>query len=226
MPAAAAYAADAGVCPFHATKHQQPAPADLPTELRTLRPFITADGDYDRTSESAALLASVGGGQRIREMTTRFYSYAMEDEHLREFFFMDDGVEMAAERLGTWIIQFMGGEGNPWDDFGREGKRQETHARAWFSSKRPHQRRGRRFKLDDCRVWMRLMFLAMRDVGLAEHTAFANWYVQFIAHFVRIYEASAPRFARTDFEWSADERRVASYLSGSRLMTDVVGISY
>ena len=48
------------------------------------------------------------------------------------------------------------------------------------------------FKLDDCRVWMRLHFWAAREAGLfeGEKAAFGDYYVRFIAHFVRVYEAS------------------------------------
>jgi hypothetical protein len=38
------------------------------------------------------------------------------------------------------------------------------------------------------RVWMRVMFLSGREVGLDRHAAFWKWFVGFIKHFVGIYE--------------------------------------
>jgi len=121
------------------------------------------------------------------------------------------------------VVQFMGGEGNPWDDSGREGMRQPTHADAWMSPRRIPSRRGRRFKLDDCRIWMRLMFWAGREVGLMSHPTFASWYVQFIAHFIRVYEVAAPPYAALDAAWSADPRNIETYMQNGRVMKDVIG---
>jgi len=181
-------------------------------------------GDYDRTMESSQLLRELGGGQRILEMTTRFYAHAFLDSHIKELFFKDDGAGAHGDRLGHWIVQFMGGEGNPWDDSGREGMRQATHAAAWMSPRRTPARRGRRFKLDDCRIWMRLMFWAGREVGLMSNPTFASWYTQFIGHFIRIYEATAPPYAAKDAAWSADPRNVALYLESGHVMKDVIGV--
>jgi hypothetical protein len=184
-------------------------------------PYVDQQGNYDRSLESARLLRGLGGGQRILEMTTRFYSWALVDEHLKEFFFEADGAAAHGDRLGHWIVQFMGGEGNPWDDSGREGMRQLTHAKAWNSKRRPPQRMGRRFKLDDCRIWMRLHFLAAREVGLFRFPQFQSWYTAFIAHFIRIYEVAAPPYASADANWSADSDNVAQYLAQGRRMTDL-----
>jgi hypothetical protein len=44
---------------------------------------------------------------------------------------------------------------------------------------------------------MRLHFWAMRSVGIFERSpSFAAYYVKFIAHFVSVYERTAPPFAR------------------------------
>ncbi len=209
-------------CPFHLWTHApspQQAPPAAHTDLARLR--VDRHGDYDRSMESALLLRAVGGGQRVLEMTTRFYAWALADQHLKEFFFESDGAAAHGDRLGHWIVQFMGGEGNPWDDSGREGKRQSTHVKAWNSRLRPPQRMGRHFKLDDCRVWMRLHFLAAREVGLFLHPQFRQWYVAFIAHFVEVYEVTAPPYADADAEWSASADNVAVYLAQSRRMLDI-----
>jgi hypothetical protein len=68
---------------------------------------------------------------------------------------------------------------------------------------------------------MRLHFLAAREVGLLGVPQFQQWYVAFIAHFIRIYEVTAPPFAAADAEWSANCENVAKYLAQGRRMTDV-----
>ena len=84
---------------------------------------------------------------------------------------------------------------------------------------------GEHFKLDDCRVWMRLHFWAAREVGLFDdHPAFMDYYVRFIGHFVSVYERLAPPFARESARWSADPANVEAYLV-TKQMPDVVGVS-
>ena len=84
---------------------------------------------------------------------------------------------------------------------------------------------GEHFKLDDCRVWMRLHFLAAREVGLFDkHPAFMDYYVRFIGHFVSVYERLAPPFARESARWSESPANVEAYLA-TKQMPDVVGVS-
>ena len=84
---------------------------------------------------------------------------------------------------------------------------------------------GEHFKLDDCRVWMRLHFWAAREVGLfADHPAFMDYYVRFIGHFVSVYERLAPPFARESARWSESPANVEAYLV-TKQMPDVVGAS-
>ena len=124
------------VCPFH--RH-----AGGPYAIKEV---LDASKTWD-TRESSQLLRDIGGGDRIREMCTRFYARAFEDSILKPFFFNDDGATQHAKRLGDWIIEKMGGEGTPWSDSGRSGLRQETHFKAWFSKKRDVKDRGTRFQL-------------------------------------------------------------------------------
>ena len=114
----------------------------------------------------------------------------------------------------------MGGEGNPWDDSGREGQRQISHSKAWQSARRPPHRQGRRFKLDDCRVWMRLFFCAAHEVSLWTEP-FAGWLTQFIAHFVAIYEITAPPYAAIDAAWADDPANMATYIADGFVMADI-----
>lgn len=82
---------------------------------------------------------------------------------------------------------------------------------------------GQHFKLDDCRVWMRLHFWAARECGLAEHEPFWQWYADFLGHFIRIYERSAPQYVSDSQRWSADEANIQKYLDDGCHMLDVVG---
>eukprot|EP00966_Prymnesium_polylepis_P172132 3980183-Prymnesium_polylepis.1 len=93
--------------------------------------------------------------------------------------------------------------------------RSSAHFAAWHSPKRPPEDVGHHFKLDDCRVWMRLHFWAAREAGLfeGEKAAFGDYYVRFIAHFVSVYERSAPPFTRESMRWSADPANIARYQS-------------
>mmetsp|Transcript_9385 Transcript_9385/g.18326 ORF Transcript_9385/g.18326 Transcript_9385/m.18326 type:complete len:141 (+) Transcript_9385:702-1124(+) len=116
----------------------------------------------------------------------------------------------------------MGGEGDPWSDSGRLGLRQVSHSKAWYSEKREPRKRGRRFKVDDCRIWMRLMFWAARDEGLAHHKPFFTWYVDFIKHFIRVYERTAPPYAEESAQWSASQENIAKYIKDGRVMKEVI----
>merc|ERR1712008_447150 len=105
--------------------------------------------------------------------------------------------------------------------------RSSAHAAAWFSPKRPQREVGRRFKLDECRVWMRLHFYAMRKTGMMEKSpSFADYYVRFIGHFISVYEGSAPMFARDSLRWSANPANVEKYFRDGRVMRDVLGREY
>merc|ERR1712012_1308341 len=91
--------------------------------------------------------------------------------------------------------------------------RTSAHVAAWHSPKRPSKEVGRRFQLDECRVWMRLHFWALRASGMMERSpSFADYYVRFISHFVRVYETTAPAFARDSLRWSADPANVQRYI--------------
>jgi truncated hemoglobin YjbI len=208
-------------CPFHKTLHRRTEPA---SPERKPVAVAVRDGTYHKSGGSAQLLRDIGGGDRVRQMTTRFYARAFQDFTLSSFMFKDDGAAPHGQRLGDWIVEKMGGEGDAWTNSGRGGMRQESHAQAWMSVKRRPDQRGKRFKLDDCRVWMRIMFWAARDVGLHEHKAFWDWYVAFIAHFIAVYEMSAPPYAKESAEWSASEDNLQNYIRDGHKMNDVIGI--
>ena len=119
--------------------------------------------------------------------------------------------------------------------------RSSAHAAAWHLPKRPLEELGEHFKLDDCRVWLRLHFWACRSVGLfvTENPAvknldrvlpvseeqmmmppvseenqrrFQEWYTQFLGHFIRVYERNAPPFVPYEVAWSDSEKRLQMYI--------------
>ena len=70
---------------------------------------------------------------------------------------------------------------------------------------------------------MRLHFLAMREVGIVEKSPqFAEYYVRFIGHFVKVYEGRAPMFAREAFRWGADEENVKAYVGNGRIFNEII----
>jgi len=157
-------------------------------------------------------------------MTTRFYAHVMEDQTISKFLFEDDCAASHGQRLGDWFIEHMGGEGTPWSDSGRYGLRQPMHNRAWMSKRRSEEDKGTRFKLDDCRIWMRLMFWSAREIGLHKHEGFMDRYVSFIQHMIGIYERSAPQYTRRDAKWSKNSRNIEEYKKNGYLMKDVIGV--
>lgn len=168
-------------------------------------------GDFAASQGSVRLLADIGGGDRIRELFTLFYAKAFQDRHLDAFMFESDGAEEHGRRFGDWIVEKMGGEGTPWSDSGRHGLRAATHRQAWESVRRPANQRGRRFKVHDCVVWMRLLFWAGRELRLNEHKPFWGWFVSFIQHFIAVYE-----------RWSADVNNIQTYIDDGRWMSDIL----
>jgi hypothetical protein len=104
--------------------------------------------------------------------------------------------------------------------------RSSAHAAAWYSPKRPEQDVGRHFQLDECRVWMRLHFWALRESGIIEKSpSFADYYVRFIGHFVRVYESTAPNFTRDSYRWSAKQSNIDGYIQNGRRMNSVLNLS-
>jgi len=189
---------------------------------------------------SVSLLDEIGGLDGLVKMTERFYETAFRDFTLHKLLRSKD--DPHGRRFGTWIHQKLGGSGNLWDADRRNrpkdpvrlaggrvvvvDDRTSAHVAAWHSPRRPPPDVGRRFNLDDCRVWMRLHFWAMRHVGLVDLSpSFANYYVRFIGHFINVYEGEAPKFARDSFRWSANQENVEQYLRDGFKMRDVVGIS-
>lgn len=183
------------------------------------------DNTHQVSMASETLLKYIGGVSRLNRSITRFYKYAFANPHLVRFF--TNTSDPHAKRLSSWIAEKMGDKYRPWTRERRNrdltpkilagGRsiivrdRSSAHVAAWFSPKRETHKVGRHFKLDDCRLWLRLHFLAAREEGLLEHANFRDWYTRFLAHFMRVYERTAPQFVRQAMRWSEDKKRVARY---------------
>lgn len=209
-------------CPFHKCLHQPRQPSDAPDEVALVLKDTTPFKTHQISQGTEELLQSIGGGDKLRQLCTRFYVLFMLDKVLSTFITNFDGPAAHGSRLGDWMVQKMGGEGEPWTASGRWNMREPSHYRAWNSTERPVALRGRKFKLDDCRIWMRLMFWAVRMLKLHEHKPFFRWYVQFIGHFITIYEVTAGPYAAIEAEWSAHEQNLRRYEADGRIMLDVV----
>jgi hypothetical protein len=164
----------------------------------------------------------------LKTVTGKFYELAFQDKTLDKF--IRSHADPHGDRFAKWIHQKLSGS-TVWDeDRASRGRhcpvhdRTSAHVAAWHSPKRPAEERGEHFQLDDCRVWMRLHFWALRESGLMEKSpSFASYYVRFIAHFVRVYENTAPPFARDALRWSADPKNIEAYIYNGREMKDVLG---
>lgn len=163
----------------------------------------------------------------------------LKDPHLSRF--VADATDPHALRFALWLEQQMTGA-RVWDaDRAERAKcpvhrtvgsghntfvhvvhdRTSAHVAAWYSTKRPPAEQGRRFKLYDTRLWMRLHFMASRQAGLLENKEFADFYASFIGEFAGVYEITAPPFAREDMAWSESSERIEAYLAAGRRMPDL-----
>mmetsp|Transcript_62639 Transcript_62639/g.87085 ORF Transcript_62639/g.87085 Transcript_62639/m.87085 type:complete len:285 (-) Transcript_62639:24-878(-) len=203
-------------------------------------PLHVVGRTHQTSPKTAALLEAIGGVEKLKQVTTKFYTKTFADTHLDQFVRSHD--DPHAERLANWIAEKMGG-GTPWSDERRTRPREvveafgglrvtvhdrsSAHFAAWNSPKRDPSVAGEHFNLRDARVWMRLMFWSAREVGAFDGEAgktFEDWYVRFIAHFVRVYEGLAPPFARESARWSLNPENTRQYLK-THTMTDVLSQS-
>lgn len=199
-------------------------------------PLNAFAGAHRASKQTTALAQNAGGLEKFREMTNAFYRKAFADPQLDPFIRSHE--DPHGERFASWIAEKMG-LGQPWTQERRTRKtcpfhshghsidsahdRSSAHFAAWHSPKRPREKFGTHFKLDDCRVWMRLHFWAAREVGLFD-TAFGEYYVKFIAHFVSVYERTAPMFARDSARWSLDAANIQKYKDDGLRMSGIVGL--
>ena len=214
----------------------QPSSRSISQPFRFI-PLKMSGNSFQGSSETAELLAEVGGSPAIQRMTRLFYEKAFANPHFDLFIVNHDDPHFM--RLANWIVEKMGGEGKPWTRERAERSecpvrladgrmhvvydRTSAHVAAWFSAKRPADVVGQRFQLHDSRVWMRLMFWSAREAGLFTSPTFEDWYIRFIGHFISIYEASAPLFARESARWSEKTSNIEAYHAAGNTMVDVMG---
>lgn len=195
-------------------------------------------GTHVPSEGSRALIEKEISLHDLLTMTNKFYEMAFQDYTLDKL--IRSHHDPHGSRFAKWIHQKLTGS-DLWDQDRRTrdltpvevagGRtavvhdRTSAHAAAWYSPKRPQREVGRRFNLEECRVWMRLHFWAMRESGVVDKSpTFADYYVRFIGHFVAVYERSATRFARESFRWSADPANTDKYIQDGRKMKDVLGV--
>jgi hypothetical protein len=197
-------------------------------------------GTHKDSSATRQLIRKEVSLQDLQVMTEKFYEFAFQDDTLDKLIRSHD--DPHGSRFAKWIHQKLSGS-HVWDQdrqsrdltpvrvAGRQTvvihDRSSAHAAAWYSPKRPAEEVGRHFTLDECRVWMRLHFWALRESGLMDKSpTFAEYYVRFIGHFVAVYERTATQFARESFRWSANPSNIQQYLENGRKMKDVLHGSY
>lgn len=232
-----------GKCPFSSLSSSSSAAKEvkdsLPYQYIPLR--MGGDGGTHKPSEgSKALIEHEVSLADLKTMTSKFYEFAFQDDTLDKF--IRSHSDPHGDRFAKWIHQKLTGS-NVWDKDrksrdltphqvagGRTAvvhDRSSAHAAAWYSPKRPAREVGRHFTLEECRVWMRLHFWAMRESGIVEQSpSFADYYVRFIGHFVAVYERSATMFARDSFRWSANPKNIERYIKNGRTMKDVLGVKF
>lgn len=225
------------------TETQQPEEAEI--EIATMNPHseIPSDESYafvplnikknaHKPSKGTRSIMNNISLQDLQKMTDLFYEKAFRDRTLDKF--IRSHHDPHGARFAKWIHQKLSGS-TVWDEDRAERRRNNevvhdrtsAHVAAWNSPKRKASDSGRRFKLEDCRVWMRIHFWALRESGLMEASpAFVDYYVRLIGHFVRVYESTAPMFARDSFRWSASPENIRRYLRDNRQMKDVLGLDF
>jgi truncated hemoglobin YjbI len=126
-------------------------------------PLNAFAGAHRATKQTTALAQNAGGLEKFREMTNAFYRKAFVDPQLDPFIRSHD--DPHGERFACWIAEKMG-LGQPWTQERRTRKscpfhshghsidsahdRSSAHFAAWHSPKRPREKFGTHFKLDDC----------------------------------------------------------------------------
>ena len=183
-------------------------------------PLNVERGTFVGTEATAELLRDVGGGEKIREMTSVFYQKAFENKWLDQF--IHSHHDPHGDRLGNWIVEKMGGDRSVWTTTRPRDARQHAHFKAWHCEKRTDDKMGQHFKLEDCRTWMRIMFWTAREVGLDAHPIFFEWFVEFIGHFIGIYERTAPPYTAKAAMWSNKPKNIENYFANGKSMSDLL----
>eukprot|EP00927_Polykrikos_kofoidii_P014511 TRINITY_DN16371_c0_g1_i1.p1 TRINITY_DN16371_c0_g1~~TRINITY_DN16371_c0_g1_i1.p1 ORF type:complete len:307 (+),score=56.89 TRINITY_DN16371_c0_g1_i1:61-981(+) len=209
-----------GECPFkkRIVEDGDAAPVAVPLAVNGKK-YVSSQPTID-------LLESIGGKDRLVLLMMRFYPKCFRDKQITKFF--EDQNDPHAERLAHWVAEKMSGEPywsseTPHRKKGQPHDRTSAHFKAWRSPKRERSRYGDHFKLDDAVMWMRLMFWSCREEGL-DVEPFFTWYVQFIGHFIRVYEKTAPPYTWDAAEWSTVPENLAEYEANGWFMSDAASL--
>ena len=132
-------------------------------------------GKHAASKRTAALVGAIGGLPALERFASRFYSRCLADPQVEAFITSHD--DPHGQRFASWIAERLG-HGTPWSEGGG--------SQVSIAKRSPVDDGGRRFKLDECRVWMRLHFWACREEGLFDHAAFADYYVRFIGYVIEV----------------------------------------
>lgn len=209
---------------------------------------LDMEGGIGHNADTIQLLEDIGGVDTITIVTNQFYEYFWRDEHLKQFLGkLHYPLTTHGRRLAMYIAEMMGDRNRPWTRDTRASTttcpyrsmdvpiatghtvkvqaRADAHWVAWHSVTRDPANVGRRFKLDDCRVWMRLLFWAAHSTGVAARfPRFLNYLVLFVGHFIPIYERTARVFARNEARWCLSDSNLARYAEDGYIMRDVVNV--
>ncbi|GAB5353093.1 hypothetical protein AAMO2058_000008600 [Amorphochlora amoebiformis] len=215
-------------CPFRAANislnKKIRGPQDSKGDFKRVE-LAFEDGKTVPSKGSAKLLKEIGGGKVALKMCISFYEKFLLDTVLHKFKVENDGAEGHGIRFADWLVEQMGGEGTPATDKGRGDQREWAHVRSYFAKGREPHKQGQRFQLDDCRIWMRLMFWSARQQGLHKHQGFWEWYILFMRYYVDIYQDDAKHFVEESAEWSTNPDNIKEYLDAGRTMEDVIGVT-
>lgn len=197
---------------------QESHPVNQNPETQKQVKLVVVEGIFHGNEETVQLLQNIGGLEKVEELFNTFYEKMFIDQEMSKF--ITDINEPHGQRFAYWIVQKM--TGNPiWSQLRGGEVRSASHIKAWSSEKREPSKMGRRFKVSDCRNWMRLNFWAGREIGLDQNKVFWDWYVQFIAHFMTVYERKAPPYSKIEESWSKDPENIKQYLENGRRMNDL-----
>ena len=208
-------------------------------------------GAHRGTKRTAALVEDIGGLPALERCTSIFYQRCYADPHVDAFIRSHE--DPHGQRFAAWIAEGLG-YGTPWSEERARRERVEVsladgmprvvaavahdrtsaHGSGWHSPKQKRKKSrdmqvpepAADLRFEDCRVWMRLHFWAAREEGVLDYPAFADYYCRFIGHFVSVYQATAPPFARESMRWSAHPANIQTYLDAGRRMPEIMGLAH
>jgi hypothetical protein len=223
----------------HCKQQQQQSTKSFPYQYIPLSMGGTDGRTHLVSEESRALIQREVTLHDLELVMNAFYDKAFQDHVLDKF--IRSHSDDHGRRFATWIYQNLSNV-PVWDEHRQsrnktpvaiaEGSQHivvhdlaSAHVAARHSPKRPSSEMGRPFGLDECRVWMRLHFWALRESNVVHKSpSFVDYYVRFIAHFIGVYENTATLFARDSYRWSGNHHSTQQYRANGHYMPDIMGL--